>query len=385
MDDIRPAPASGSNSDMEDIRLTSAPDSDPDSHMQNDENGFWMDVYDYEETPDFSLVAKKVGQRHILNWGMFNAFHPSVHQRLADHEELSSFMCELKRGEQFKYFTAKHSGMAATGARLPKGGAPGDAYDYYAGFEVESLAGIHRAFDYAEDGLFLLRVAEFICSSMATSMREAAKDTNRLGLTGHNLFWCNGYLAGQHHDVDEGWSLCCQIRWWANRELREYSFCEPQLGYFWRTRPNVAWSFNSDDMHGTMLPGVNAEFPPPQEFIDSMGTPAPHILARSQPENAALARDRDNRPGWPMQRYLNQQRQNRQQQQAPNQAGGGPAAGQIPPAGRVGPRVQVPGRVSTGNHVCVPRRNALAARRAERAIRTRDANFAHWDNRGAGH
>ncbi len=59
-------------------------------------------------------------------------------------------MYELKRGDQFKYFTGKHSGMAATGACLPKGGAPGDAYNYYVDFEVELLAGLHRAFDYAE-------------------------------------------------------------------------------------------------------------------------------------------------------------------------------------------------------------------------------------------
>ncbi|KAF8908403.1 hypothetical protein CPB85DRAFT_1436031 [Mucidula mucida] len=302
-----------------DVSSQSLPDISP---AENDGNGFWMDVYDYEETEDFSLVSKKVGQRHILKWGMFIAFHPLVHQRLAEHEELSSFMCELKRGDQFKYFTGKHSGMAATGACRPKGGAPGNTYNYYVDFEVESLAGLHRAFDYAE---------------------------------------------------------------WASRELCKYSFCEPQLGYFWQTRPNVTWSFNSADMHGTMLPGVNPEFPPPEEFINSMRTPALHILARSQPENAALACDRDNQPGWPMQQYLTQQCQNRPQQQAPNQAAGGPAIG--PPAGRVGTRggVRVPGWVSTGNHVCVPRQNARAARRAKRAVRTRDANFVYWDNRGAGH
>ncbi len=43
-----------------------------------------------------------------------------------------------------------------------------------------------------------------------------------------------------------------------------------------------------------MLPDVNPEFLPPEEFINSMRTPAPHILVRSQPENAALARDHNN-------------------------------------------------------------------------------------------
>ncbi len=86
-----------------------------------------------------------------------------------------------------------------------------------------------------------------------------------------------------------------------------------------------------------------------------------------------------------MQRYLTQQCQNRPQQQAPNQAAGGPAIG--PPAEHVGTRggVRVLGWVSTGNHVCVTKQNARAARWAERAVRTQDANFAYWDNRGAGH
>ncbi|KAF9032321.1 hypothetical protein BDZ89DRAFT_1037165 [Hymenopellis radicata] len=245
-----------------------------------------------------SLELRLIGCRRIVNWAMYNAFSKDVHKRVADHEELSSYMCELKRGSQFQNFTAKKSGMYAAGARQPKGGAPGDAYGFYADFEVESLEGIHRAFDFAEDGMFLMLVAGFVCSSMAQRMKQDVEAADRLGISGHNIFRCDGYCAPQHTDDDEGWSLCCQIR----------------------------WSFNSRDMHGTMLPGKGS-FPPPEEFMDPMGTSR---RPRNNPVNpVSLARDRGNRPGWPMQIFHDQDRARREQEQRPPQnppdqnAGGG--------------------------------------------------------------
>lgn len=46
--------------------------------------------------------------------------------------------------------------MFAMGPRQPKGGAPGDAFGFYAIFEVESIMGLLRAFDYAEVSIFEL-------------------------------------------------------------------------------------------------------------------------------------------------------------------------------------------------------------------------------------
>lgn len=58
-------------------------------------------------------------------------------------------MCSLNRGSQFKYFTTSKT-MFAMGAHQPKGGALGDTYGFYVIFDVESIIGLHRAFDYAE-------------------------------------------------------------------------------------------------------------------------------------------------------------------------------------------------------------------------------------------
>ncbi|KAJ3719268.1 hypothetical protein C8R42DRAFT_643538 [Lentinula raphanica] len=78
------------------------------------------------------------------------------------------------------------------------------------------------------------------------------------GMTGVNVFNCTGYMAPIHSDDD------------ATRDTtnHEYGFCNVEYQYFIASTTNCLWSFNSCNLHGTMLPSKNTIFNLDSQALD---------------------------------------------------------------------------------------------------------------------
>ena len=67
----------------------------------------------------------------------------------------------------------------------------------------------------------------------------AEAETNRLGSTGTNLYYCNNYMSPQHRDCDATWSLCIQLS--KSGYPDEYNFSFTQWGVYIVTEPRCIW------------------------------------------------------------------------------------------------------------------------------------------------
>lgn len=87
----------------------------------------------------------------------------------------------------------------------------------------------------------MLEICRSVDPALYKEMMHQSDECDRLGISGANLFRCSGYVAPIHHDKDATRGLCSQLRWQAKREYDEYSFCQPQFGYYIRTEGNMVW------------------------------------------------------------------------------------------------------------------------------------------------
>ncbi|KAG6849057.1 hypothetical protein H0H93_011640 [Arthromyces matolae] len=270
-----------------------------------------------------------------IDWVYYNALEPSVHRQMIEHE---------------KHAKSSKSGMTATGSRMPMGGASGDTYQLYASFEVETSSGLDRAFDCAEDQMFMMAVCEYAAPSMHKSMLDASAEADR------------------HEDRDEGWSLCSQLRWWGSSDDSDFGFCQPGWGYYLVTRPNMVWSFNSSDLHGTMLPGLgNFEAP---NFADPTGAPIDAEEGRGRARARMFFQFHHNEH--------HEQDEDNDEEQNPDPAdNNGHLQGNQVHGNQGGGHP----RTSTGSHAASNSRNMKAARTHDRALRTRTHNLNYWNNR----
>jgi hypothetical protein len=67
----------------------------------------------------------------------------------------------------------------------------------------------------------------------------AEAETNRLGSTGTNLYYCKDYMSPQHRDCDSTWSLCIQLSKRGHSD--EYNFSFTQWGVYIVTEPRCIW------------------------------------------------------------------------------------------------------------------------------------------------
>jgi hypothetical protein len=75
---------------------------------------------------------------------------------------------------------------------------------------------------------------------------SAEAETNRLGSTGTNLYYCKNYMSPQHRDDDVSWSLCIQLTKQALPD--EFNFSFTQWGVYIVTEPRCIWYVFSYDL-----------------------------------------------------------------------------------------------------------------------------------------
>ncbi|KAF9016174.1 hypothetical protein BDZ89DRAFT_1141670 [Hymenopellis radicata] len=155
------------------------------------------------------------------------------------HQKNLRYMAPLVRGKKFSEHGAGF--MGGNGDRQAAGGARGDTFGGYKNEEAETIRGIHVQFDHLVGGAMMDTVAKFACPSIWRRMQADIQSASKLGITGHNIYACNGYCACIHVDVDAGHGLCIQLEWLADRRYDEYGFCQPSWKYWIATEPNTLW------------------------------------------------------------------------------------------------------------------------------------------------
>ncbi|KAL0567995.1 hypothetical protein V5O48_013997 [Marasmius crinis-equi] len=188
-----------------------------------------------------------------VDFVLYNAFPPEYLDLLIRYHDMASGVRPLVRGQQFRFWSS--GVMFPFGARLPSGGIAGDTYAAYAGITAETIAGIEVLFRHAESSMMLSEVAILFHPELVDALDKAGEACDRVGLSGVSLFTCTNYSAPLHTDDDAARGLCCQlVKDIESNEYEEYGFCNLQYGYYISTRSNMVWSFDSSDLHGTVLP-----------------------------------------------------------------------------------------------------------------------------------
>ena len=77
------------------------------------------------------------------------------------------------------------------------------------------------------------------CPEVIRTLKAQTDSMNSLGVTGTNIYYCDGYVAAIHCDDDESWSLCSQLEWCAGHH--EYGFAYAEWGVYIVTRPRTVW------------------------------------------------------------------------------------------------------------------------------------------------
>lgn len=80
-----------------------------------------------------------------------------------------------------------------------------------------------------------------VSPAVAQELKEvsALAETNRLGSTGTNLYYCKNYMSTQHRDNDASWSLCVQLTKQGRPD--EFNFSFTQWGVYIVTEPQCIW------------------------------------------------------------------------------------------------------------------------------------------------
>jgi hypothetical protein len=80
-----------------------------------------------------------------------------------------------------------------------------------------------------------------VSPAVAQELKElsAKAETNCLGSTGTNLYYCKNYMSTQHRDNDASWSLCVQLTKQGHPD--EFNFSFTQWGVYIVTEPQCIW------------------------------------------------------------------------------------------------------------------------------------------------
>ncbi|KAJ3754252.1 hypothetical protein EV360DRAFT_87009 [Lentinula raphanica] len=164
----------------------------------------------------------------------------------------SSAVAPVKRGNQFHSYGGGR--MTALGSRAASGGRAGDAYTSYAGLEGRTPTGLQFLFQQAASAAIIQATAFHAHPSLWSDMKRVASECDRMGITGANIFNCQGYMAPIHLDRDATRGLSVQTMLRADNRYNEFGFCNVEYKYYISTTTNCLWSFDASNLHGTMLP-----------------------------------------------------------------------------------------------------------------------------------
>ncbi|KAF8877218.1 hypothetical protein CPB85DRAFT_1443661 [Mucidula mucida] len=100
-------------------------------------------------------------------------------------------MAPLIRGKKFSEHGAGF--MGGNGDCQAAGGAHGDTFRGYKNEEAKTICGIHVQFDHLVGGAIMDMVAKFACPSIWRRVQANIQSASKLGITGYNIYACNGY------------------------------------------------------------------------------------------------------------------------------------------------------------------------------------------------
>ncbi|KAJ3832122.1 hypothetical protein F5878DRAFT_666857 [Lentinula raphanica] len=201
----------------------------------------------------------KTPTSQIVDWATnvidFVWFHPFNSETLAvlQHAVVESTgVSALKRGAQFESYSG--GTMIPLGSRTASGGRAGDTYTSYAGLDATSEKGLDILFNQAAIADIMRAAAVHAHSKIVDKLEDWCNECDHMGMTGANIYNCTGYMAPIHRDQDVTRGLCTQVLLSADSSQHEFGFCNIEYKYFIATTTNCLWSFDSSDLHGTMLP-----------------------------------------------------------------------------------------------------------------------------------
>ncbi|KAJ3723901.1 hypothetical protein C8R42DRAFT_719787 [Lentinula raphanica] len=288
---------------------------------------------------------KTVRDKNVIDVVWWGALDQEMLAILQDNIVASTGVQAVKRGDQFRTFGAGK--MVPLGSQMPSGGRAGDAYTSYSGMDGSTANGLEILFNQAATSVILHSMAKLVHKTLAKDMRDLTVECDRLGMTGANIFNCTGYMAPIHSDRDATRGLCVQALLHADSRYREFSFCNIEYQYYIATSSNCLWSFDSRNLHGTMLPSketvqnLNSHAIDPNRAVSSNDSETSNVSSLGAQERPRRRPQRQVIAGAPV-------RQSHRRLAGANQEG---------------PRVAV----SNGAHVAVPHRNrAHAAENARR-------------------
>ncbi|KAJ3757489.1 hypothetical protein EV360DRAFT_26931, partial [Lentinula raphanica] len=189
---------------------------------------------------------------NVVDFAWWNPFDDYTLSILQDNVVESTGVQAVKRGGQFQTFSSGK--MIPIGSRIPSGGRPGDSYTSYSGLDASTQSGLDILFNQAATSVIMTSTSKHAHPDLASDLRLLSADCDRIGMTGANIFNCTGYIAPIYRDNDATRGLCAQALLHADSSHHEFSFCNIQHQYYIATTTNCLWSFNSNDLHGTMLP-----------------------------------------------------------------------------------------------------------------------------------
>ncbi|KAJ3826637.1 hypothetical protein F5880DRAFT_1504509 [Lentinula raphanica] len=196
-----------------------------------------------------------VRDMNVVDFAWWRPLTSNLLSIVQDNVVESTGVQPVKRGAQFQSFAGGK--MVPLGSRLPSGGRPGDAYTSYSGLDASSVSGLDILFNQAATSVILHSFAKHVHPDLARDLRKVSTDCDRIGSIGANIFNCTGYMAPLHSDQDATSGLCFQALLHADPAYKEFSFCNVEYRYYITTSTNCLWSFNSSNLHGTMLPSLS--------------------------------------------------------------------------------------------------------------------------------
>ncbi|KAJ3763721.1 hypothetical protein EV360DRAFT_66007 [Lentinula raphanica] len=213
-----------------------------------------LEEEDISDEDKHKVDWRTINEKEIIDIVWWRPFDDEKLALLQDTIVESTGVQALKRGDQFRSFGGGK--MIPVGARSPAGGREGDAYTSYAGLEASTQHGLEILFNQAATSVIMLGAAKMVFPKLANRLRDLSIECDRIGMTGANIYNCTGYMVPIHQDRDETRGLCVQALLSADTAYKEYAFCNVEYQYYITTTTNCMWSFNSDNLHGTMLPST---------------------------------------------------------------------------------------------------------------------------------
>ncbi|KAJ3834551.1 hypothetical protein EV361DRAFT_1004669 [Lentinula raphanica] len=196
-------------------------------------------VDEFEDTsdPNSKIIDWASNVADFIWW---NVFDEEKLAKLQDAVVESTGVSAVKRGAQFDNYSGGK--MVPIGSRIGSGGRPGDTYTSYAGLEATTEKGLDILFNQAATSDMMRSVARHVHPTLV-------RNDWRQYTTNH-----------------------------------EFGFCNVEYQYFIATTTNCLWSFNSCNLHGTMLPSKNSVF-----NLDSQATDPTRSTASSSSTGSSAA------------------------------------------------------------------------------------------------